>query len=118
MQMNDDFLPLAALPASLQTPTITAWQRLSDALVQADNIAEMTKQELPSSSWQALSAQRREALAKVLAISTFALDTLTRYPHWLVELDIAGELDANLGRDELAGWLNESLESAEDEETM
>ncbi|HDZ45884.1 MAG TPA: bifunctional [glutamate--ammonia ligase]-adenylyl-L-tyrosine phosphorylase/[glutamate--ammonia-ligase] adenylyltransferase [Halomonas sp.] len=118
MDMNDDFLPLAVLPASLHKTTNAAWQRLSDALSQADNIASMTKQELPTSSWQALSAQRREALAKVLAISTFALDTLTRYPHWLTELDIAGELDENLGREELAGWLNESLESTEDEEAM
>lgn len=118
MQVNDDFLPLSTLPASLQKATQAAWQRLNDALRQADNLAEMTKQEPPSSNWQALSIQRREALAKVLAISSFALDTLTRYPHWLTELDIAGELDANLGREELAGWLNESLESAEDEEAM
>lgn len=118
MQGNDNFLPLAVLPTSLQPTTINAWQRLSDALTQADNIASMTQQELPSSSWQALSGARREALARVLAISTFALDTLVRYPQWLADLDIAGELDANPGRDELASWLNESLESAEDEETM
>lgn len=116
--MNDDFLPLAALPAPLQKTTQKAWQRLSAALNQADNVAEMSNQELPSSSWLALSDTRREALAKVLAISTFALDTLVRYPHWLAELDIAGELDANVGREELTEWLAETLASAEDEETM
>jgi len=115
---NDDFLPLSTLPASLHTATQSAWKRLTEALAQADNIAEMTKQELPSSNWQELSEPRREALARVLAISTFALDTLIRYPQWLAELDIAGELDANPGRDELASWLNESLEGAEDEEAM
>ncbi|MBR9905173.1 MAG: bifunctional glutamine synthetase adenylyltransferase/deadenyltransferase, partial [Gammaproteobacteria bacterium] len=115
---NDDFLPLSTLPASLQKATQSAWKRLSEALAQADNVAEMTKQEPPSSSWLALSEQRREALAKVLAISTFALDTLVRFPHWLVELDIAGELDVNPGRDELASWLSESLENAEDEEAL
>ena len=62
----------------------------------------MTKQELPSSHWQALAEPRREALARVLAISTFALDTLIRYPQWLTELDIAGELDADPGRDVLS----------------
>mgnify|MGYP003641518129 FL=1 len=118
MQVNDDFLPLSTLPASLQKATQAAWQRLIEALTQADNIAEMTQQELPSSSWLGLSEQRREALAKVLAISTFALDALARYPQWLAELDIAGELDINPGRDELASWLNESLESADDEEAM
>ena len=118
MQVNDDFLPLSTLPASLHTATQSAWKRLREALAQADNVAEMTKQELPSSNWQGLSEQRREALAKVLTISTFALDTLVRYPQWLAELDIAGELDVNPGRDELASWLSESLESAEDEEAM
>lgn len=67
---NDDFLPLSTLPASLHTDTQSAWKRLTEALAQADNIAEMTKQELPSSNWQELSESRREALARVLAIST------------------------------------------------
>ncbi|BBI64080.1 hypothetical protein HSBAA_53860 [Vreelandella sulfidaeris] len=118
MQVNDDFLPLSTLPASLQKATQSAWQRLSEALTQADNIAEMTKQELPSSNWQGLSEQRREALARVISISTFALDTLARYPQWLAELDIAGELDTKPGRDVLASWLKESLEHADDEEAM
>lgn len=118
MQVNDNFLPLAALPASLHTATRAAWERLSESLEQADNVAEMTQQELPSSSWQALSKPRREALARVLAISTFALDTLARYPEWLVELDIGGELDTHPGGEELAGWLNELLEHAADEEAM
>ncbi|GEN28710.1 glutamate-ammonia-ligase adenylyltransferase [Halovibrio variabilis] len=118
MQLNDNFLPLAALPASLHTATRAAWERLSESLEQADNVADMTQQELPSSSWQALAKPRREALARVLAISTFALDTLARYPEWLVELDIGGELDIQPGREELAGWLDELLEHAADEEAM
>lgn len=118
MQVNDDFLPLSTLPASLKIAAQSAWQRLSEALSQADNIAEMTQQELPSSPWQTLSESRREALARVLAISTFALDTLARYPHWLTELDISGELDASPEREELANELQEALEKADDEEAM
>ncbi|MGP9808895.1 bifunctional [glutamate--ammonia ligase]-adenylyl-L-tyrosine phosphorylase/[glutamate--ammonia-ligase] adenylyltransferase [Halomonas sp. AOP12-C2-37] len=118
MQVNNDFLPLSTLPASLQTVAQSAWQRLVEALAQADNVAEMTQQELPSSSWQGLSEARREALARVLSISTFVVDSLARYPHWLTELDVAGELDANPGREALENWLNESLERIDDEEGM
>ncbi|WP_249975911.1 bifunctional [glutamate--ammonia ligase]-adenylyl-L-tyrosine phosphorylase/[glutamate--ammonia-ligase] adenylyltransferase [Vreelandella olivaria] len=118
MQLNDTFLPSATLPPVLVPVTQKAWQRLSDALEQADNIASMTNQSLPSNSWEALSEVRREALARVLAVSTFALDTLTRFPHWLVELDVAGELDATPAKDEQVCWLQEALEDADEEEAM
>lgn len=118
MQLNDTFLPSAVLPSVLKPVAQKAWQRLCDALSQADNIAEMTKQSKPSSSWEALSDTRREALAKVLSVSTFALDTLARFPHWLIELDVAGELDIAPSKDDQALWLQELLEGADDEEAM
>ncbi|MBR2512449.1 MAG: bifunctional [Halomonas sp.] len=118
MQLNDAFLPREVLPSPLKPVAQKAWQRLSEALSQADNVAEMTKQPLPSSSWEALSEPRREALTKVLSVSTFALDTLTRFPHWLVELDVAGELDAAPSKDDQTRWLEDALESVDDEEAM
>ncbi len=90
MQTNDALFPTTTLPKALAPAAEQAQQRLSEALSQADNIASMTKQPLPSSSWEALAPARREALARVVTISTFALDTLARFPHWLAELDAAG----------------------------
>ena len=87
MQTNDALFPTTTLPKALAPAAEQAQQRLSEALSQADNIASMTKQPLPSSSWEALAPARREALARVVTISTFALDTLARFPHWLAELD-------------------------------
>ena len=89
MQTNDALFPTTTLPKALAPAAEQAQQRLSEALSQADNIASMTKQPLPSSSWEALAPARREALARVVTISTFALDTLARFPHWLAELDAA-----------------------------
>ncbi|RUR34974.1 bifunctional [glutamate--ammonia ligase]-adenylyl-L-tyrosine phosphorylase/[glutamate--ammonia-ligase] adenylyltransferase [Vreelandella andesensis] len=118
MQLNDAFLPQYVLPTALKPAANRAWQRLSEALSQADNLASMTNQSLPSSSWEALSDTRREALASVVAISSFALETLTRFPHWLIDLDVAGELDATASKETQAGWLEDALENADDEEAM
>ncbi|WP_018918837.1 bifunctional [glutamate--ammonia ligase]-adenylyl-L-tyrosine phosphorylase/[glutamate--ammonia-ligase] adenylyltransferase [Vreelandella zhanjiangensis] len=118
MQLNDRFLPLENLPETLQYVAQKAGQRLNDALSQADNVASMTKQPLPSASWEELSPSRREALAKVLSVSTFALDTLTRYPQWLEELDATGELEAAPARNDQQQWLQNTLESAEDEAAL
>lgn len=115
MQLNDRFLPLESLPETLQHVAEKAGQRLNDALSQADNVASMTKQPLPSARWEELSQPRRKGLAKVLSVSTFALDTLTRYPQWLGELDATGELEVTPTRRDQQQWLQSTLESAEDE---
>ncbi|MDR5897431.1 bifunctional [glutamate--ammonia ligase]-adenylyl-L-tyrosine phosphorylase/[glutamate--ammonia-ligase] adenylyltransferase [Halomonas vilamensis] len=118
MELNDDMLPLDFLPAPLKAPAQQARQRLNESLTQADNIASMSDQEPPSESWEALSASRREALTKVITVSTFALDVLARTPTLLAELDAAGELDATPSRETQAAWLAERLETAEDEAAM
>ena len=118
MQLNDRFLPLENLPEALQHVAQKAGQRLNDALSQADNVASMTKQPLPSARWEELSPPRRQALAKVLSVSTFALDTLTRYPQWLDELDATGELEAAPARSDQQQWLQSALESVEDEAAL
>ncbi|MWJ28673.1 bifunctional [glutamate--ammonia ligase]-adenylyl-L-tyrosine phosphorylase/[glutamate--ammonia-ligase] adenylyltransferase [Halomonas sp. ZH2S] len=118
MGFAEDFLPRDEIPTPLQEPLAQAWQRLQESLEQADNLASMNKQELPSESWQALSDSRRRALARVVSISTFALDTLARYPSWLAELDAVGELDEAPAADTLRQWLDETLEGAADEEAM
>ena len=118
MQTHDALFSTATLPKALAPAAAGAHQRLSEALSQADNIASMTKQPLPSSSWESLSPARREALARVVTISTFALDTLARFPLWLAELDAAGELDSAPSKEALTQWLDEALESAEDEEAL
>ncbi|WP_404463968.1 bifunctional [glutamate--ammonia ligase]-adenylyl-L-tyrosine phosphorylase/[glutamate--ammonia-ligase] adenylyltransferase [Vreelandella aquamarina] len=118
MQTHDALFPTATLPKVLAPAATQAHQRLSEALSQADNIASMTKQPLPSSSWETLSPARREALARVVTISTFALDTLARFPHWLAELDAAEELDSAPSKEALTQWLDDALESAEDEDAL
>ncbi|GGC86307.1 bifunctional [glutamate--ammonia ligase]-adenylyl-L-tyrosine phosphorylase/[glutamate--ammonia-ligase] adenylyltransferase [Vreelandella lutescens] len=118
MQTHDALFPTATLPKALAPAAAQAHQRLGEALSQADNIASMTKQPLPSSSWEALSSNRREALARVVTISTFALDTLARFPHWLAELDAAGELDSAPSKEALTQWLDDALASAEDEDAL
>ncbi|WP_346796285.1 bifunctional [glutamate--ammonia ligase]-adenylyl-L-tyrosine phosphorylase/[glutamate--ammonia-ligase] adenylyltransferase [Halomonas sp. Bachu 37] len=118
MDFPDDFLPLEDIPAALEHPLAQAWQRVREGLEQADNVAQMTRQDAPSESWQALSVDRRRALARVLAISTFAVDTLARYPTWLGELDAGGELDAAPERDTLQQWLDEALDGVDEEAAM
>ncbi|SJN10031.1 Glutamate-ammonia-ligase adenylyltransferase [Halomonas citrativorans] len=118
MQLDNSFIPLNALPEALQQEGQKVGQRLNDALGQADNTASMTQQPLPSGCWQALTQPRREALAKVLSVSTFVLDTFTRYPGWLATLEANGELDAAPARNDQQQWLHDALESAEDEAAM
>lgn len=118
MQLDDGFLSVEALPDALKDAVCKAGQRLSDALGQADNVASMTNQPLPSRQWATLSESHREALVRVLAVSTFATDTLVRYPRWLAELDSFGELDDSPTRHEQQQWLRAALDNAEDETAM
>ncbi|MCC5882668.1 MAG: bifunctional [glutamate--ammonia ligase]-adenylyl-L-tyrosine phosphorylase/[glutamate--ammonia-ligase] adenylyltransferase [Halomonas sp.] len=115
MAIPDDFLPADEIPAALTPALEKAWQRLSESLSRADNVAEMTGQELPSESWLALEPERRRQLARVITISDFALDTLVRYPEWLLHLDAGGELDEAPGAEAIEAWLAERLESVDDE---
>ena len=115
MPLPDDFLPADELPHALLPALERVWQRLNESLARADNVAEMTGQELPSENWLGLAPQRRSQLARVMAISDFAVDTLVRYPDWLQHLDASGELDVVPSADTLAAWLAERLESVEDE---
>ncbi|HSP59121.1 MAG TPA: bifunctional [glutamate--ammonia ligase]-adenylyl-L-tyrosine phosphorylase/[glutamate--ammonia-ligase] adenylyltransferase [Halomonas sp.] len=115
MALPDDFLPLIDIPASLRPPLARVRERLAAALEQADNLADMTGAESPLDDWQALSDARREQLARVLAVSSFAADTLVRYPEWLFHLDTSGELETAPDAETLRGWLDEGLETAEDE---
>ncbi|WP_227368514.1 bifunctional [glutamate--ammonia ligase]-adenylyl-L-tyrosine phosphorylase/[glutamate--ammonia-ligase] adenylyltransferase [Halomonas sp. M20] len=118
MALPDDFLPLTNVPGSLRESLGKAKERLDEALTQADNLAELKKTERPSEAWQALSQTRREQLARVLACSTFAGDTLARYPDWLAFLDAEGELDAPLHEATLNQLLADALDSAKDEAQM
>ncbi|MGQ7248763.1 bifunctional [glutamate--ammonia ligase]-adenylyl-L-tyrosine phosphorylase/[glutamate--ammonia-ligase] adenylyltransferase [Halomonas sp. V046] len=118
MDTTPDFLPRDDVPAALHGVLDKAWGRLSDSLVKADNLAEMNKQEPPSEVYHALDARRRAQLARTLAISTFAVDSLVRYPEWLACLDSSGELDRALSAQALSQLLGESLELAEDEAAM
>nr|WP_298378890.1 bifunctional [glutamate--ammonia ligase]-adenylyl-L-tyrosine phosphorylase/[glutamate--ammonia-ligase] adenylyltransferase [uncultured Halomonas sp.] len=118
MALPDDFLPLTNIPGSLRESLGKAKERLDEALTQADNLAELKKMERPSDTWQALSQTRREQLVRVLACSTFAGDTLARYPDWLAFLEAEGELDAALDEAALTQVLTDALDSAEDEAQM
>ncbi|MDN3524506.1 bifunctional [glutamate--ammonia ligase]-adenylyl-L-tyrosine phosphorylase/[glutamate--ammonia-ligase] adenylyltransferase [Halomonas sabkhae] len=118
MALPDDFLPLDAIPEPPAAALRHAWERLSTALEQADNLAAMQQQEAPSESWLALSRARRQQLARVLAVSNLALETLVRHPDWLAHLDAIGELDVTPSA---ASWneaLAESLEDVTDEAAM
>lgn len=115
MPLIDVPLPFTTLPASLKPAAESAWQRLSEALEQADNVASMTGKALPSAAWRKLSPSRLEALVRVLAVSRFALDTLTRYPQWLELLDGQGELDQAPSRDTQAAWLDQALADVDDD---
>ena len=115
MPIPDDFLPADDLTSPLVPALERAWQRLRESLAQADNVAEMTGQEPPSENWLGLDTERRRQLARVLAISEFALDTLVRYPEWLQHLDASGELDTPPSAESLDAWLAEQLENVEEE---
>ena len=118
MQLNEAFLPFDTLPQALQPVAAQAWQRLREALSQADNVADMTGQPPPSAEWSSLSTSRRAALVRVLAISSFAVDTLIRHPEWLATLDSGGELDATPSRDDQTQLLADAMDSADDEDAM
>lgn len=118
MPLPDDFLPLIDIPEPLKAPLALSRERLVEALAQADNLADMNGRESPLENWLGLSMSRREQLARVLAISEFVAETLVRYPEWLLHLDANGELDATPDAESLRGWLEERLESAEDETAM
>ena len=113
MALPDDFLPLDAIPESLSGALAHAWSRLQGAIEQADNLAELQKKPAPSERWQALPAARRAELARVLVISDFALESLSRYPDWLLDLEASGELERPLL--DLRQALAERLTLAEDE---
>ena len=118
MPLPDDFLPLIDIPEPLKAPLARTRQRLVEALAQADSLADMTGRESPLEDWLGLSPSRREQLARVLAISEFVAESLVRYPEWLLHLDASGELDAAPDAENLRDWLEERLESAEDEAAM
>ncbi|MDX5378932.1 MAG: bifunctional [glutamate--ammonia ligase]-adenylyl-L-tyrosine phosphorylase/[glutamate--ammonia-ligase] adenylyltransferase, partial [Halomonas sp.] len=118
MPLTNDFLPADDLPPTLLPALEKAWQRLVDSLAQGDSVAEMTGQEPPSENWLGLDPARRRQLARVIAISDFAVDTLVRYPDWLQHLDTSGELDEAPGADTLGAWLAERLENADDEAAL
>lgn len=118
MPLPDDFLPLIDIPEPLKAPLGRTHERLAEALAQADNLAGMTGRESPLEDWLGLSSGRREQLARVLAISEFVAETLTRYPEWLLHLDASGELDEAPDAESLRDWLEERLEAAEDEAAM
>ncbi|WP_372613628.1 bifunctional [glutamate--ammonia ligase]-adenylyl-L-tyrosine phosphorylase/[glutamate--ammonia-ligase] adenylyltransferase [Halomonas sp.] len=118
MALPDDFLPPIDIPAPLREPLARHLERLSTSLEQADNLADMNGGESPLEDWLALSGERREQLARVLAISEFVAETLVRYPEWLLHLDASGELEAAPDAESLGEWLDERLEAAEDEEAL
>ncbi|SDL31051.1 glutamate-ammonia-ligase adenylyltransferase [Modicisalibacter muralis] len=118
MPLPDAFLPPTNIPESLHASLRRVEERLREALAQADNLAEHQQADLPSECWMALPEARREQLARVLVISSFAAETLVRYPAWLCSLDADGELDAPLDVDTLEQMLGDALDDAEDEAQM
>ncbi|MGJ7460566.1 bifunctional [glutamate--ammonia ligase]-adenylyl-L-tyrosine phosphorylase/[glutamate--ammonia-ligase] adenylyltransferase [Halomonas sp. MA07-2] len=118
MPLPDDFLPLIDIPEPLKATLARSRERLVEALAQADNLADMAGRESPLEDWLGLCVSRREQLARVLAISEFVAETLVRYPEWLLHLDASGELDITPDAESLRSWLEERLESAEDEAAM
>ncbi|MDC8801905.1 bifunctional [glutamate--ammonia ligase]-adenylyl-L-tyrosine phosphorylase/[glutamate--ammonia-ligase] adenylyltransferase [Halomonas pacifica] len=118
MALPTGFLPLTEIPEPLRGPLGQAQQRLDEALAQADSLAEMTGRDSPLEDWLALPEACREQLARVVAISDFALETLVRYPQWLLHLEANGELENAPEPALLEAWLGEALEAAEDESAM
>ncbi|PMR67558.1 bifunctional [glutamate--ammonia ligase]-adenylyl-L-tyrosine phosphorylase/[glutamate--ammonia-ligase] adenylyltransferase [Halomonas heilongjiangensis] len=118
MALPDDFLPLTDIPAPLRVPLQHARERLAASLEQADNLAGMSDGDSPLEDWLALSASRREQLARVLAISSFVAETLVRHPEWLLHLDASGELEVAPDAETLREWLGERLEAVEDEPAL
>src|SRR5690554_7886109 len=105
MSLPHGFFPATTVPAALQGVLKHAEGRLSKSLAQADNLAELHGQASLTQSWLGLDINRRQHLARVMTVSTFALDTLVRHPDWLPQLAAGGELDAAPGTDELTAWL-------------
>lgn len=118
MQLSPDILPRDGIPVGLAGDLDKVWGRLSASLEQADNLAEMRGVEPPADIYRSLEPLRREQLARVLAISRFAADTLVRHPEWLACLDSSAELDRALPFDAMRQLLEEALDSAEDEAAM
>ncbi|WP_148252665.1 bifunctional [glutamate--ammonia ligase]-adenylyl-L-tyrosine phosphorylase/[glutamate--ammonia-ligase] adenylyltransferase [Aidingimonas lacisalsi] len=118
MALPEGFLPLADIPAPLLDELGKAGQQLDEALMRADQQAARLDSEPVSDSWLALSTVRREQLARVLAISPFVVDTLTRHPDWLTRLDANGELENAPDHELLSRWLTDALELCDDEAGM
>ncbi|WP_136254132.1 bifunctional [glutamate--ammonia ligase]-adenylyl-L-tyrosine phosphorylase/[glutamate--ammonia-ligase] adenylyltransferase [Onishia niordana] len=118
MALPDGFLPLIDIPHRLHAALGETSRRLNEALERADTRARHQESDPLSETWLALSEPRREQLAKVLSVSTFAADTLVHYPDWLTSLDANGELDNAPSSRLLAQWLDEALGDANDEATM
>ncbi|MCK0767246.1 bifunctional [glutamate--ammonia ligase]-adenylyl-L-tyrosine phosphorylase/[glutamate--ammonia-ligase] adenylyltransferase [Chromohalobacter canadensis] len=131
MALPEGFLPDADIPAPLHEALGEATERLDDALCLADRVAQAKRssseadadadidaEEMPSATWLALSNVRRAELARVVALSDFATETLARDPGWLPVLDAEGELDESPSRETWEAELAERLEAAEDEAAM
>ncbi|SHF35572.1 glutamate-ammonia-ligase adenylyltransferase [Modicisalibacter ilicicola DSM 19980] len=118
MALPDSFLPLTDIPDALHASLARVAERLSDSLARADELAERQGAEPPSDVWQALSATRREELARVLACSEFAAEILIRHPEWLAALDADGELDAPLEEKVLGQALADVLDGIQEEAQM
>jgi len=118
MALPDGFLPLIEIPHCLHASLGETARRLDEALERADARARQQQSDPLSETWRALGESRREQLAKVLAVSTFAADTLVHYPDWLTSLDANGELESAPSPRLLDQWLSEVLGEATDEATM
>ncbi|GHC15461.1 bifunctional [glutamate--ammonia ligase]-adenylyl-L-tyrosine phosphorylase/[glutamate--ammonia-ligase] adenylyltransferase [Aidingimonas halophila] len=118
MALPDGFLPPTDIPVPLQDELSKAEQRLDEALVQADAYAADQNGDPLSESWLALSALRRDQLARVLATSPYVIETLVNHPDLLIQLDANGELDNAPDDELLSHWLFDALESCDEEGDM
>ncbi|WP_252106215.1 MULTISPECIES: bifunctional [glutamate--ammonia ligase]-adenylyl-L-tyrosine phosphorylase/[glutamate--ammonia-ligase] adenylyltransferase [unclassified Halomonas] len=109
---------LAKAPEAVTPIAEQALNKLGEALDKADNVASMTDKPLPSSFFASLSNARLAELYRVLTVSHFAAQTLSRYPGWLETLSDSGELDAKPDKARQQAWLTDALAGAEDEEAM
>ncbi|MFG6665900.1 bifunctional [glutamate--ammonia ligase]-adenylyl-L-tyrosine phosphorylase/[glutamate--ammonia-ligase] adenylyltransferase [Halomonas sp. HNIBRBA4712] len=109
---------LAQVPEAVAPLAEQALARLTEALEKADNVASMTDKPAPSRHFETLNEARGAALSRVLTVSHFAEQTLTRYPQWLDTLEQNGELGATPEKARQQAWLDEALARAEDEEAM
>lgn len=111
MSLSDDWFPELDVPATLVSAWAEVRQRLQDGLKQ-EAMGEAIR------VWEILRPELRRQLSRTCLLSDFACETLARRPSLLAMLLDNGELEVTPAREWLNAQLNQSLVSADSEETM